>query len=251
MTIGGWLVKVSNGSGAVDTRVTINAGVQLATGQHYLITNNATGGYGGSVAADQNYGTDITDDGGIALTMSDGTTIVDQAGMSSGAAYKEGTILAPFTTNTDQAYERRPGASSGNCTDANNNVGDFYVQAPSEPRDAASTAVAPMCQTATPTPTATPTATVTSTASVPVIISSNAFNPAVITITHGSTVKWTNNDNTNHTVSSGTGGVPDNVFRSPTLAQSQTYSFTFNTPNTYSYFDEIQGSAMAGTVVVQ
>jgi plastocyanin len=45
--------------------------------------------------------------------------------------------------------------------------------------------------------------------------------------------------------------VPDNVFRSPTLAQNQTYSFTFNTPNTYQYFDEIQGAAMSGTVVVQ
>ena len=251
VNIGGWLIKVSNSSGAVDTRVTINANVQLATGQHYLIANNATGGYGGSVAADQTYSTDITDDGGIALFMSNGTTIVDQVGMSSGSAYKEGTILTPFTTNTDQAYERKPGASSGNCTDSTSNAGDFYVQAPSEPRDATSAAIAPTCQTATPTPTLTPTATVTGTAPYPVILSSNAFNPSVITITHGSTVKWTNLDSTNHTVSSGTGGVPDNVFRSPTLAQNQTYSFTFNTPNTYTYFDEIQGTSMSGTVVVQ
>jgi plastocyanin len=173
--------------------------------------------------------------------------------LSTGSAYKEGTFLTPFTTNTEQSYERKPGGSSGNCTDTNNNAADFRQISPSTPRDAASAGVAPTCQTATPTPTITPTptATLTGSAPIPVIISSNAFNPQVITITHGSTVKWTNLDPTNHTVSSGTGGVPDNVFRSPTLAQNQTYSFTFNTVNTYQYFDEIQGAAMSGTVVVQ
>ncbi len=251
VTIGGWLLRVSNGSSAVDTRVTINANVQLVSGQHYLIANNAADGYNGSVAADQTYTTDIPDDGGIALTMSDGTTIVDQVGLSYGSAYKEGTVLTPLTTNTDQAYERKPGGANGNCIDSNNNAADFYLQAPSEPRDAASALIAPTCL-ATPTPTATATATSTVAANVTVVtLQFNTYNPSVVTITHGSTVQWKNIDNSNHTVSSGTGGVLNNIFRSPQLGLNQTYSFTFNTPGTYPYFDEIQGAVMSGTVVVQ
>jgi LysM repeat protein/plastocyanin len=258
VSIGGWLIKVSNGSGTVDTRVTISSGVQLASGQHYLIANSASDGYNGSVTADQTYTADITDDGGVALTMSDGTTIVDQVGMSSGSVYKEGTILMPLTANNDQAYERKPGGSSGNCTDSNNNASDFYVQAPSEPRDAASAAIAPTCQ-ATPTPTTTATttatATATATATLPantsiVVLSGNAYNPNVITITVGSAVQWKNTDLNNHTVSSGTPGSLSGVFQSPTLTQNQTFTFTFNNVGTYPYFDEILGSAMTGTVVV-
>jgi LysM repeat protein/plastocyanin len=254
VTIGGWLVKVSTASGAVDTRVTINAGAVLATGQHFLIVNNAADGYNGSVAADQTYATDIADDGGIALTTSDGTTIIDQVGMSSGSVYKEGTILTPLTTNTDQAYERRPGGSNGNCTDANSNAADFYLQAPSEPRDAASAVILPTCQ-GTPAPTTTATTTATATATItntttPVILLSNAYIPSVITITVGTTVQWTNLDPTNHTVSSGAPGALDGKFQSP-LAQNQTFSHTFSTVGTYPYFCEIHGAAMTGTVVVQ
>lgn len=251
LAIGGWLIRVSNSSGTVDTRVTINAGAQLVSGQHYLIANNAANGYNGSVAADQTYATDIPDDGGIALTIADGTTIVDQVGMSYGSVYKEGTILTPLTTNTDQAYERKPGGANGNCFDSNNNAADFYLQTPSEPRDAASALIAPSCL-ATPTPSATATVTATVPGNVTIVnMQFNTFIPSVVTITHGSTVQWKNLDASNHTVSSGTGGVPDNLFRSSQLTQNQTYSFTFNNAGTYPYFDEIQGSAMSGTVVVQ
>ena len=74
--------------------VTISAATILQPGQHFLATNSNTSGgpYSGSVTGDQTYATGITDDGGVALTMPD-DTLVDAVGMSSGSAYKEGTVL--------------------------------------------------------------------------------------------------------------------------------------------------------------
>ena len=40
---------------------------QIINCGHFLATNNAAGGYSGSVAGDQTYNTGITDDGGIAV----------------------------------------------------------------------------------------------------------------------------------------------------------------------------------------
>ncbi|HEY6042817.1 MAG TPA: lamin tail domain-containing protein, partial [Anaerolineae bacterium] len=96
--LGGWLIKGSNNAGSVSTRVTIAAGTTLQPGSHFLATN--VNGYSGSVVGNQTYSTGITDSGGIALFKSDGVTIVDQVGMSTGSAYKEGTPLSPLTGNT-------------------------------------------------------------------------------------------------------------------------------------------------------
>ncbi|MDE3088446.1 MAG: LysM peptidoglycan-binding domain-containing protein [Chloroflexota bacterium] len=261
MNISGWLIKVSNGSGTVDTRVTISATIQLATGQHYLIANSSADGYSGSVTANQSYTADITDDGGIALTMPDGT-VIDQVGMSSGSTFKEATVLAPLTTNVDRAYERKLGGSSGNCYDANNNAADFYLQTPSEPRDAASayipcaalvTPTATVAPTVTGTPaTATPTATATMPANTSVVIMQNiAFLPNPVTIQHGATVLWKNVDSVNHTVTSGNPGAPDGKFASDPLATGQAFSHTFTDPGTYPYFCQIHGASMTGTIIVQ
>jgi len=83
------------------------------------------------VSANQTYSTGITDDGGIAITRSNGTTIIDAVGMSNGSAFKESTPLAPLSTNVDQSYERKPGGAFGNGTDTNNNVADFIFNASS------------------------------------------------------------------------------------------------------------------------
>lgn len=126
--IGGLRVRASNGSGTISDRVTITAGTNLGSGCHYLIANTA---YTGSVAANQTYGTGITDDGGVAVTQADGTTIIDQVGMSSGSSYKEGTTLAPLAASVNQSYERKPGGASGNGTDSNNNAADFFLNSSS------------------------------------------------------------------------------------------------------------------------
>ncbi|HVF91402.1 MAG TPA: lamin tail domain-containing protein [Blastocatellia bacterium] len=137
--ISGWQVRGSNNSGTVSTRAVITAGTVLNGGCHYLLTNpNASGGpYSGAVAGNQTFSPGITDDGGIAVAAPDGT-IVDQVGMSSGSAFKEGSALAPLNSNTSTSYERRPGGGSGSGQDTDNNGADFTPRTPSDPQSAAS-----------------------------------------------------------------------------------------------------------------
>jgi len=137
--IGGLKIRASNGSGTISDRVTITAGTTLGPGCHYLVANSASGGYSGSVPPNQTYGTGITDDGGIAITGSNGTRIIDAVGMSSGSAYKEGMPLAALTGSADQSYERKPGGSFGNGVDTNDNTTDFAVTTPSNPQNSSST----------------------------------------------------------------------------------------------------------------
>jgi uncharacterized protein len=140
--IGGWLIRGSNNAGTVSTRATIPAGTMLGAGCHYLATNSSTtaGPYSGSVAGNQTYTTGITDDGGVALTLADATTIVDAVGLSTGSAYKEGTPLASLgTSNLDRGYERKPGGASGSGQDGDDNSADFALRTPSDPQNTSST----------------------------------------------------------------------------------------------------------------
>src|SRR5688572_20921783 len=115
VNIGGWLVRGSNSSAFVSTRVTIAANTTLNPGCHFLVTNSSASGgpYSGAVAGNQTFAVGITDDGGIALTLPD-LTVVDQVGMSAGSAYKEGTPLASLgSSNLNRGYERKPGGAGG------------------------------------------------------------------------------------------------------------------------------------------
>ncbi len=136
VNISGWLLKASSSTGVVGTRATIKTGTILQPGKHYLLANN---GFRGTVSANQKYSTEVADNGGIALF--NGTTLVDQVGMSAGSAYKEGTILTPLTTNADRSYERKLGGSAASCMDAGNNSADFQLISPSAPQNMASAAV--------------------------------------------------------------------------------------------------------------
>ncbi|HEX8140179.1 MAG TPA: Calx-beta domain-containing protein [Pyrinomonadaceae bacterium] len=122
--IGGLKIRASNNSGTTSDRVQIPSGTTLGSGCHYLVASTS---YTGSVPANQSYGTGIANDGGIAITLADGTTIIDQVGMSSGSAYKEGAPLAPLASDAEQSYERKPGGVAGNGTDSNNNASDFLL----------------------------------------------------------------------------------------------------------------------------
>ncbi|HEX5873188.1 MAG TPA: lamin tail domain-containing protein [Pyrinomonadaceae bacterium] len=156
VAIGGWKIRGSNSSGTISDRATITAGTILQSGCHYLVTNaSPTGGpYSGAVPGDQTYTVGITDDGGIALTLPD-NTIVDQVGMSTGSAFKEGTPLANLgTSNLNRGYERKPGGALGSGTDTDNNAADFQLITPSDPQNSITGCGAP---SPTPTPTATPT----------------------------------------------------------------------------------------------
>ena len=136
--VSGWLVRGSNNNAFVGTRATIDSGTQLMPGCFYLVANTS---YGGGVAADQTYGTGITDTGGIGLVMPDGTTVVDAVGMDAGSAFGEGTPLAPMSGTADQSYERRPGGVAGHATDTGDNATDFALITPSNPQNSSSTCI--------------------------------------------------------------------------------------------------------------
>ena len=80
---------------------------------------------------------------------------------------------------------------------------------------------------------------------VNVSILNTAFNPASLTISKGTIVKWTNNDGSDHTVTSNTA-----LFDSGNMSSTQTYSYTFNTPGSYPYHCTIHGLGMSGTITV-
>jgi plastocyanin len=106
---------------------------------------------------------------------------------------------------------------------------------------------------ATPTPTPAP-------SSASVTISGSAYSPAAVTILHGGTVVWQNNDPYGHTVdpSNGTGCAADNP-----VAAGSSITLTFPTATTIYYHCTIHAPScngfcsvtctgpMTGTVVVQ
>jgi DNA/RNA endonuclease G (NUC1) len=136
--ISGWKINGSNNAATTSTRLTINAGTTIPAHGHFLAVNNAASGYSGAVAGNQTYNTGVTDDGGIAL-LNASNTVIDQVGMSTGSAYKEGTVLASFgSTNANKCYERKPGDGSGSTQDTDNNTADFQVLSPCDPQNLAS-----------------------------------------------------------------------------------------------------------------
>jgi len=76
-------------------------------------------------------------------------------------------------------------------------------------------------------------------------IQGSAFTPATITVSAGTTIKWTNKDGMSHTVTSTTA-----LFDSGTIGNNGTYSHQFNTIGTFPYYCTIH-TYMTATVVVQ
>jgi len=75
-------------------------------------------------------------------------------------------------------------------------------------------------------------------------IQNMAFNPATITVTAGTTIKWTNKDGVTHTVTSDTG-----VFDSGNMTANATFSFSFQTAGTFQYHCTIHPSMTAKVIV--
>jgi plastocyanin len=78
-----------------------------------------------------------------------------------------------------------------------------------------------------------------------VSIKNFAFNPGSITVAAGTTVTWTNDDTTGHTVTA-----DDGSFDSKTVAAGATFSQAFATAGTFTYHCTIHTN-MTATVVVQ
>jgi plastocyanin len=76
-------------------------------------------------------------------------------------------------------------------------------------------------------------------------IESYAYNSNNVSISAGTTVRWTNYDNDLHSVTENNG-----LFDSGRFSQGQSWQYTFNTPGTYTYFCTVHGQFMTGTVNV-
>ena len=83
-----------------------------------------------------------------------------------------------------------------------------------------------------------------------VITSSPAFSPSSVTITVNDIVKWTNNDSTTHTATSGALGATDGKFDSGNLAPGPTVCIQCLATGTFNYFCHIH-TFMTGAVIVQ
>ena len=78
-----------------------------------------------------------------------------------------------------------------------------------------------------------------------------SFEPASITVSAGTTVKWENKDTTLHTVTSGSAEAGDSgkVFDSPYLAAGKEFEHKFDTAGTFDYYCTLH-PFMKGKVVV-
>ena len=81
-----------------------------------------------------------------------------------------------------------------------------------------------------------------------------SWDPEELTISVGTTVRWTNNDTVIHTVTSGesdgTRGTPDGAFDSGDLANGDEFSFTFDQAGEYPYYCRPH-PWMIGTIIVE
>ncbi|MGW6935237.1 cupredoxin domain-containing protein [Lentzea sp. NPDC054927] len=74
-------------------------------------------------------------------------------------------------------------------------------------------------------------------------IAQYAYVPATMTVHVGDVVTWTNQDQAAHDVAGGT-------FRSPMLAQGQSWSFTFTQPGTFDYICSVHPDMRAQIIVL-
>lgn len=80
---------------------------------------------------------------------------------------------------------------------------------------------------------------------VDVKISNFAFDPATLTIKVGTEVRWTNNDNVQHDVTS----VGGNELNSGSIDKGQVFTHVFNTAGTFAYMCKIHPN-MTATIIV-
>lgn len=78
-----------------------------------------------------------------------------------------------------------------------------------------------------------------------VTIDNFSFSPSTVTVSVGTTMRWTNHDDVPHTVVS-----DDKIFRSKALDTDEGFTYTFTKAGTYSYFCSLHPK-MTGKIVVQ
>lgn len=81
---------------------------------------------------------------------------------------------------------------------------------------------------------------------IEVVVQNFAFSPAALSIKPGTTVKWTNRDSVEHTVTS---EGKNRTLNSKLLGQGESFTFTFNQPGVFSYLCTPHPN-MSGSVTV-
>ena len=152
---GGLKIRGSSGSGSVTTRLTISATTIIPARGHFLAINS--NGYSGNIAGDQSFTSGIANDGGIALTLAD-DAVIDQVGMSSGSAFREGVTLSALPIDSNQSYERKPGGLAGSTQDSQDNSQDFQIVSPGDPQNLLSNPTPGSLPSPSPTPSPGPSA---------------------------------------------------------------------------------------------
>jgi len=84
---------------------------------------------------------------------------------------------------------------------------------------------------------------------VGISVEDDFYTPANLTVSKGTTVTWTWNGRTDHSVTSGTAGAPDGLFDSG-IKNSGSFSFTFNNTGTFPFFCRVHGAMMQGNITV-
>jgi len=101
-------------------------------------------------------------------------------------------------------------------------------------------------EAATPTPDLAPANTpiVEPALMVDISIKGFAFSPADVTVAAGTTVRWTNEDSSPHSIKAA-----DGSWTSPSFGKGETYEKVFDTPGTYEYICGLHPT-MKGRIVV-
>lgn len=148
----GWRIRNKTSSGTNDPDlIQFAAATSIQAHGFYLWANN-NNGYASTINADASSTEKIADDNSIALTQSDGTTIIDGVGWGSlsGTQYTEGTV--PPNLAASKSYERKAQSTStkaametggtdefkGNGTDSDDNLNDFIIRDIPQPQNSTS-----------------------------------------------------------------------------------------------------------------
>lgn len=149
--------------------------------------------------------------------------------------YEYYCAIHPSMTGTVTVTDSEASASTPTVVVAN------PTSTPTSAPPTATPTVTPTAQTSTATPTPSPIPSPTPTESAggeQYSADIENFQHEVIEITVGTTITWTNQDNTGHTVTSGTisGGSSGGPLSSGTMTSGDTYSYTFTEPGEFLYY---------------